>query len=75
VASLVSNNIGISVIPFLALFQFSLPNLVVRPLKQPKIVRTIYIVQQNDKQLSAAANAFLALLRKRRATIRSELGK
>lgn len=75
VASLVSNNIGISVIPFLALFQFSLPNLVVRPLKQTKIVRTIYIVQQNDKQLSAAANAFLALLRKRRATIRSELGK
>jgi len=75
VASLVSNNIGISVIPFLALFQFSLPNLVVRPLRQPKIVRTIYIVQQNDKQLSAAADAFLALLRKRRATIRSQLAR
>lgn len=75
VASLVSNNIGISVIPFLALFQFSLPNLVVRPLRQPKIVRTIYIIRQNDKQLSAAADAFLALLRKRRATIRSQLAR
>jgi DNA-binding transcriptional LysR family regulator len=75
VASLVANNIGISVIPFLALFQFALPNLVVRPLKQPKIVRTIYIVRQGDKQLSAAAQALLALLKKRRSTIRSELGK
>lgn len=74
VASLVSNNLGISVIPYLALFQFALPNLVLRPLRQPKIVRTIYIVQQSDKQLSAAAAAFLALLRKRRATIRAQLG-
>lgn len=75
VASLVSNNIGISVIPFLALFQFALPSLVVRPLKQPKIVRTIYIVRHNDRPLSAAAEALLALLKKRRTTIRSELGK
>lgn len=75
VASLVANNIGISVIPFLALFQFSLPGLVVRPLKQPKIVRTIYIVRQSDKQLSAAAQALLSLLKKRRSTIRAELVK
>lgn len=75
VASLVANNIGISVIPFLALFQFSLPGLAVRPLKQPKIVRTIYIIRQRDKQLSAAANAFLSLLKQRQSTIRSELGK
>lgn len=74
VASLVSNNLGISVIPYLALFQFALPNLVLRPLRQPKIVRTIYIVQQSDKQLSAAAAAFLALLKKRRATVRAQLG-
>lgn len=75
VASLVANNIGISVIPFLALFQFSLPHLVVRPLKEPKIVRTIYCVRQSDKPLSAAAEAFLALLKKRRSKIRSELSK
>jgi LysR family carnitine catabolism transcriptional activator len=73
VASLVSNNIGISVIPFLALFQFSLPNLVVRPLRQPKIVRTIYVVRQSDKQLSAAAEALLALLKKRRLYQASEI--
>lgn len=75
VASLVANNIGISVIPFLALFQFSSPALVVRPLREPKIVRTIYCVRQNDKPLSLAAEAFLSLLKKRRTKIRSELGK
>jgi LysR family transcriptional regulator, carnitine catabolism transcriptional activator len=75
VASLVANNIGISVIPFLALFQFSLPHLVVRPLKEPKIVRTIYSVRRNDKPLSVAAEAFLALLKKRRSKIRSDLNK
>jgi LysR family carnitine catabolism transcriptional activator len=75
VASLVANNIGISVIPFLALFQFSSPSLALRPLREPKIVRTIYSVRQQDKPLSAAAAAFLALLRKRRSKIRSGLGK
>jgi DNA-binding transcriptional LysR family regulator len=75
VASLVANNIGISVIPLLALFQFALPNLVVRPLKQPKIVRTIYIIQQSDKQLSPAAAAFIGLLKKRRAAIRMQAEK
>lgn len=75
VASLVGNNIGISVIPFLALFQFSHPDLVIRPLKEPKIVRTIYVMRQADRPLSVAAEAFLALLKKRRSTIRSELGK
>lgn len=75
VASLVANNIGIGVIPFLALFQFSAPNLTVRPLRQPKIVRTIYIVRQDDRQLSIAAQALLAMLKKRRSTIRSELAK
>ncbi|WP_318841035.1 LysR family transcriptional regulator [Noviherbaspirillum aerium] len=75
VASLVGNNIGISVIPFLALFQFSHPDLVIRPLKEPKIVRTIYVVRQGDRPLSVAAEAFLGLLKKRRSKIRSELGK
>lgn len=73
VASLVANRIGISVIPFLALFQFSLPALTVRPLRQPKIVRTIYIVRQRDKQLPAAAEALFSLLMERRTSIHSEL--
>jgi DNA-binding transcriptional LysR family regulator len=75
VASLVANNVGISVIPFLALFQFSSPRLVVRPLKEPKIVRTIYVIRQSDKPLSPAAEALLLLLKKRRSKIRSALGK
>lgn len=74
VASLVANSIGISVIPFLALSQFALPDLAVRPLKEPKIVRTIYTVRQSDKPLSIAAEAFLALLKKRRSKIRSGAG-
>jgi DNA-binding transcriptional LysR family regulator len=75
VASLVGNNVGISVIPFLALFQFSHPDLVIRPLKEPKIVRTIYVIRMADRPLSVAAEAFLALLKKRRSKIRSELDK
>lgn len=72
VASLVANNVGISVIPYLALSQFSSPHLVARGLSEPKIVRTIYLVRQYDKPLSAAAEAFLMLLKKRRSKIRLE---
>jgi LysR family carnitine catabolism transcriptional activator len=75
VASLVGNNVGISVIPFLALFQFASPSLVVRPLREPKIVRTIFTVRQSDRPLSVAAEAFLALLKERRSIIQSELEK
>ena len=75
VASLVANQVGISVIPFLALFQFTSADIVVRPLREPKIVRTIYVVTARDKPLSIAADTLLALLKKRRARIRSELGK
>jgi DNA-binding transcriptional LysR family regulator len=69
VASLVANDVGISVIPYLALFQFTSPNLVVRPLREPKIVRTIYVITQRDKPLSLAAETFLELLKKRRSRI------
>ena len=75
VASLVANQVGISVIPFLALFQFASTDIVVRPLREPKIMRTIYVVMQREKPLSIAADTLLALLKKRRSRIRSELGK
>lgn len=75
VASLVANQVGISVIPFLALFQFTSPDIVVRPLREPKIVRTIYVVMLRDKPLSIAAESLLALLKKRRTRIRSELAR
>lgn len=75
VASLVANNVGISIIPYLALFQFSLPHLVVRPLADPKIVRTIYVVRLRDRPLPVASETFLALLKKRRSKIGTELLK
>lgn len=75
VASLVANNVGISVIPYLALFQFLQPDIVVRPLREPKITRTIYYVHLRDKALSPAAHAFLELVKKNKSRIRSELGK
>jgi DNA-binding transcriptional LysR family regulator len=75
VASLVANRVGISVIPFLALFQFGSPDIVVRPLREPKIERTIYVIMQRDKPLSLAGESLLALIKKRRTRIRSELGK
>jgi DNA-binding transcriptional LysR family regulator len=75
VASLVANNVGISIIPYLALFQFSLPHLVVRPLKDPEIVRTIYVVRLRDRPLPVASETFLALLKKRRSKIGTELLK
>ncbi|HEY8607667.1 MAG TPA: LysR family transcriptional regulator [Noviherbaspirillum sp.] len=71
VASLVANGIGISVIPYLALFQFTHPEITVRPLREPQIVRTIFTVRRRDRPLSAAAGALLALLRERRSEIAS----
>lgn len=71
VAALIANNVGISIIPYLALFQFSQPGIVVRRLREPKIVRTIYTVHLRDKPLSPAAETFLALAKKRKSKIRS----
>ncbi len=73
VASLVARGFGISVVPHLALYQFDSPDITVRPLVEPHITRTIYVVRQRDKPLSIAAETFLAMLTERRACIPAAL--
>jgi DNA-binding transcriptional LysR family regulator len=61
-AALVAANLGITVIPALALFQFRLPELVVRPLPLPGLVRTLYVIRREGRSLSVAAQGLLELL-------------
>ena len=61
-AALVAANLGITVIPALALFQFRLPELVVRPLPLPGLVRTLYVIRRDGRSLSVAAQGLLDLL-------------
>lgn len=62
-AALVAQGLGISVIPALALFQFQLPDIVVKPLKLAGLVRQIHIVRPEGRALSVAANALLDMVR------------
>jgi DNA-binding transcriptional LysR family regulator len=61
-AALAAANLGITVIPALALFQFRLPELVVRPLPLPGLVRTLYVIRRDGRSLSVAAQGLLDLL-------------
>lgn len=62
-AALVAQGLGISVIPSLALFQFRLPNVVVKPLKLPELVRHIHIIRPEGRTPSVAASGLLAMVR------------
>lgn len=62
-AALVAQGLGISVIPSLALFQFRLPEIVVKPLKLPELVRHIHIVRPEGRTPSVAASALLEMVR------------
>lgn len=62
-AALVAQGLGISVIPSLALFQFQLPEIVVRPLKLPELVRHIHIIRPEGRTPSVAASALLEMVR------------
>ncbi|NSX04004.1 LysR family transcriptional regulator [Cupriavidus gilardii] len=72
VAGLVAAGLGVTVVPSLALFQFQLPNLAIRPLRLESLVRDICLVRLRDRGDSAAASAMLdyvyAHFRKRRGT-------
>ena len=63
-AALVAQGLGISVIPSLALFQFRLKDVVVRPLKMAGLQRPIHIVRPQGRALSVAAEALLEMVRK-----------
>ncbi|MBY4896918.1 LysR family transcriptional regulator [Cupriavidus sp. AU9028] len=62
VAGLVAAGLGITVVPSLALFQFQLPALAVRPLQADSLVRDICLVRLRDRGDSAAASAMLEML-------------
>lgn len=62
-AALVAQGLGISVIPSLALFQFQLPEIVVKPLKLPELVRHIHIIRPEGRTPSVAASALLEMVR------------
>jgi DNA-binding transcriptional LysR family regulator len=55
VAGMVRAGLGISVVPALALYQFRSPELVVRPLPWPGLLRQLYLVRRRERSLSAAA--------------------
>lgn len=62
VAGLVAAGLGITVVPSLALFQFQLPSLAVRPLQADSLVRDICLVRLRDRGDSAAASAMIEML-------------
>lgn len=55
VAGMVRAGLGISVVPALALYQFRSPELVVRPLSWPGLLRRLYLVRRRERSLSVAA--------------------
>jgi DNA-binding transcriptional LysR family regulator len=66
VAGMVGAGLGISVVPSLALYQFRLPNLVIRRVKWPGLTRQIYLVRKRDRGFSAAAECFYEWVMARR---------
>lgn len=72
VAGLVAAGLGVTAVPSLALFQFRLDGLAVRPLQMPSLVRDICLIRLKDRGDSAAAAAMVECLHahfgKRRAS-------
>ena len=66
VAGMVCAGLGISIVPSLALYQFRLPNLTIRPLRWPGLTRQIYLVQKRDRGFSVAAESFCEWVKARR---------
>ena len=62
-AALVAQGLGISVIPAMALFQFQLPDIVVKPLDLPGLIRHIHIVRPQGRTPSVAAAELLQMVR------------
>jgi len=62
VAGMVEAGVGITVVPELTLFHFTRPDLVVRPLPIRSLVRRIFLVRQQGRSLSSAAEALYDLM-------------
>lgn len=57
VAGMVRAGLGITVVPTLTLFHFDHPDLVLRPLAAPGLLRQVFLVRRADRALSSAAQA------------------
>jgi DNA-binding transcriptional LysR family regulator len=62
-AALVAQGLGISVIPSLALLGFQRPDIVIKPLKLPGLVRHIHIILPQGRTPSLAAAGLLEMVR------------
>ncbi|WP_353171727.1 LysR family transcriptional regulator [Paracandidimonas soli] len=70
VAGLVLAGLGISVVPGMTLFHFRHPSLVIRPLADKRLRRSLYLVRRKGKSLSVAAAALYEQLLESREQIR-----
>jgi len=62
-AGLISEGIGVTLVPTLALFQFQVPNLVSIPVSLPITDRNICLIKRKDAADSSATTALIELLR------------
>jgi DNA-binding transcriptional LysR family regulator len=62
VAGMIESSLGISVLPEFAIPRLASENLVVHPLDEPDLYRTIYLVRSSERSLSMAAQAMHDLL-------------
>lgn len=72
VAGLVHAGLGVTIVPALALYQFTNAELIQRALDWPGLKRRIYLVRRRDRTLSLAAEAlYEAVLRERPGRLRN----
>ncbi|MEO8279847.1 MAG: LysR substrate-binding domain-containing protein [Ideonella sp.] len=66
VAGMVRAGLGVSVVPALTLYQFRTPELLIKPLRWPGLLRQIYLVRRRDRSFSVAAQDFYSWVMARR---------
>lgn len=72
VSGLVQAGLGISIVPGMTLFHFRRPGLVVLPLTDKRLTRSLYLVRRKGRSLSVAAAGLYDLLLTRREHIVSD---
>ncbi len=69
-AALVAQGLGVTLVPELTLFHFRQAGLAAVPLDEPSLARPIVLARRKGRALSAAAQAFQALLREAPLAVR-----
>lgn len=72
-AGLVASGAGVTVVPSLTLFQFQRQELVVRPIGDARLARSIYLVRRRGRSLSVAARALWEDIMVRRGELSPDL--